>query len=109
MTPALRTISILSVVVLIAGALPRQETFDALARSSLARIEGRQAIPGLRDSVRVIRDRWGVPHIYAQNIDDLFLARRVATQTAVGVFCKGIRPGAGSALADGHVSSHLER
>src|SRR5688500_9735597 len=75
MTPFVRSISIVSVVVLIAGAVPRQETFDALARSSLARIEGRQAIPGLRDSVRVIRDRWGVPHIYAQNIDDLFLAQ----------------------------------
>ena len=70
-----RTVSIVSVVVLIAGAGPRQETFDSLARSSLSRIEGRQAIPGLRDSVRIIRDRWGVPHIQAQNIDDLFFAQ----------------------------------
>jgi penicillin amidase len=75
MTRTLRTISIVGAVVLIAGAVPRQETFDALARSSLSRIEGRQPIPGLRDSVRITRDRWGVPHIQAQNIDDLFLAQ----------------------------------
>lgn len=29
----------------------------------------------MRDSVEVIRDRWGVPHIYARNIDDLFFAQ----------------------------------
>ena len=33
------------------------------------------ALPGLRDSVEVVRDRWGVPHIYATNIDDLFFAQ----------------------------------
>ena len=75
MRPFVRNLSIVSAAILIVGALPRQETFDALARSSLARIDGRQEIPGLRDSVRVIRDRWGVPHIYARNIDDLFLAQ----------------------------------
>jgi penicillin amidase len=47
----------------------------ALARESLARIDGRITLRGLRDSVQVIRDRWGVPHIYARNIDDLFFAQ----------------------------------
>ena len=75
MTPFVRIVSIVSAAVLVAGAVSRQESFDSLARSSLARIEGRQEIPGLRDSVQVIRDRWGVPHIYAQNIDDLFFAQ----------------------------------
>lgn len=70
-----RNISIVSASVLIAGATPRQESFDSLARASLARIEGRQVLAGLRDSVRVVRDRWGVPHIYAQNLDDLFFAQ----------------------------------
>jgi penicillin amidase len=50
-------------------------TFDTLARSSLAQIDGRAALAGLRDSVEIIRDRWGVPHIYARNIDDLFFAQ----------------------------------
>lgn len=32
-------------------------------------------MPGLRSGVEVIRDRWGVPHIYAENTGDLFLAQ----------------------------------
>ena len=75
MTRLARHVSLVSAAVLIGGAVSRQESFDSLARSSLATIEGRQTIPGLRDSVQVIRDRWGVPHIYAQNIDDLFFAQ----------------------------------
>jgi penicillin amidase len=41
----------------------------------LARIDGRLTIRGLRDSVLVIRDRWGVPHLYAANPRDLFFAQ----------------------------------
>jgi penicillin amidase len=33
------------------------------------------AIPGLSAPVRVVRDRWGVPHIYAQTTGDLFAAQ----------------------------------
>ena len=47
----------------------------ALARESLAKISGELRVPGLKASVEVIRDRWGVPHIYAQNTDDLFFAQ----------------------------------
>jgi penicillin amidase len=46
-----------------------------LARSSLARIDGELRVPGLQKDVQVIRDTWGVPHIYAQNVDDLFFAQ----------------------------------
>lgn len=62
-------------VALLAFTSRRAETLEDLARSSLAMIDGRTPIPGLRDSVEVIRDRWGVPHIYAHNIDDLFFAQ----------------------------------
>jgi penicillin amidase len=31
--------------------------------------------PGLQKPVEVLRDRWGVPHIYAQSMDDLFFAQ----------------------------------
>jgi len=54
---------------------PRQETFESLARASLAQIDGAIPLAGLKDSVEVIRDHWGVPHIYARNIDDLFFAQ----------------------------------
>jgi penicillin G amidase len=50
-------------------------TLEELAKSSLATIDGRVTLTGLRDSVEVIRDRWGVPHIYARNTDDLFFAQ----------------------------------
>jgi len=50
-------------------------TLEELAKSSLATIDGRVALMGLRYSVEVIRDRWGVPHIYARNTDDLFFAQ----------------------------------
>ena len=48
---------------------------EQLAKESLAQIDGRVALTGIRDSVEVVRDRWGVPHIYARNIDDLFFAQ----------------------------------
>ncbi|HEU0121221.1 MAG TPA: penicillin acylase family protein [Bryobacteraceae bacterium] len=32
-------------------------------------------VPGLQRSVEVLRDRWGVPHIYAQSQHDLFFAQ----------------------------------
>ena len=46
-----------------------------LARSSLSQISGDLVVPGLTASVEVIRDKWGVPHIYARNLDDLFMAQ----------------------------------
>ncbi|MDW8267562.1 MAG: penicillin acylase family protein [Anaerolineae bacterium] len=39
------------------------------------RIEGRLRVPGLQARVEVLRDRWGVPHIYAQNEADLWFAQ----------------------------------
>lgn len=52
-----------------------QDSLQSLARASLARIDGTAGLRGLRDTVEVIRDRWGVPHIYARNLDDLFFAQ----------------------------------
>ena len=52
-----------------------EEAFQAMAADSLAQIEGETELAGLRDEVEVLRDRWGVPHIYAQNTDDLFFAQ----------------------------------
>lgn len=60
------------------SALPLHADNQALldrARACLARIDGELGVPGLKESVEVLRDRWGVPHIYAKNIDDLFFAQ----------------------------------
>ncbi len=38
-------------------------------------VSGTLTVDGLTAPVRVVRDRWGVPHIYAGNQDDLFFAQ----------------------------------
>jgi penicillin G amidase len=38
-------------------------------------VSGTLAVAELTKPVRVVRDRWGVPHIYAENEADLFLAQ----------------------------------
>src|SRR5690242_14085611 len=50
---------------------PDRETL--LAR--LAQTEGTIVVPGLKQEVRVLRDRSGIPHIYAKNVPDLFFAQ----------------------------------
>ena len=49
--------------------------FQELATAHLPEIDGEFSIPGLGEDVEVMRDPWGVPHIYAQNLDDLFFAQ----------------------------------
>lgn len=58
-------------------ALPgaQQTSLEPLARQALAQIDGEIQVPGLKAPVEVIRDRWGVPHIYAASADDLFFAQ----------------------------------
>jgi penicillin G amidase len=46
-----------------------------LAVQALAQLDGDLRVAGLQRDVRVLRDRWGVPHIYAASIDDLFFAQ----------------------------------
>ena len=50
-------------------------TFEQLAKDSLAPLEGRVTLGGLKQEVHVLRDEWGVPHIYANDVDDLFFAQ----------------------------------
>src|SRR5262249_20186040 len=45
------------------------------AKQVLAQLEGEIRLQGLKAPVEVVRDRWGVPHIYAKNADDLFFAQ----------------------------------
>jgi penicillin amidase len=50
-------------------------SLDARAKAALAVIRGTLNVHGLRQTVRVQRDHWGVAHIYAQNEHDLFFAQ----------------------------------
>ena len=41
---------------------------------SIPKIKGKCSLEGLSSEVRVIKDTWGVPHIFAQNEKDLYFA-----------------------------------
>lgn len=45
------------------------------ARAALPVVEGELRVGGLHDRVEVLWDRWGVPHIYAQDTHDVFFAQ----------------------------------
>jgi penicillin G amidase len=49
--------------------------FKKMAKKSLPQIQGTLSIEGLSESVEIIRDKWGVPHIYAENDNDLVFAQ----------------------------------
>ncbi|MGE4067155.1 MAG: penicillin acylase family protein [Vicinamibacterales bacterium] len=60
------------------GGTPRAQATDAIraqAQAALPQTTGTIALPGLARAVEVIRDRWGIPHIYAGNTHDLFFAQ----------------------------------
>ena len=50
-------------------------TWAEKAAAAVAIEGGRISVPGMQAQVRVQRDRWGVPHIYAKNTHDLFFAQ----------------------------------
>jgi penicillin amidase len=45
------------------------------AKGVLAPLDGDLRLPGLREPVEVLRDQWGIAHIYARNQRDLFFAQ----------------------------------
>ena len=61
---------------------PAAESAESLLRKAsavLAQLEGEIKVPGLKEPVEVLRDRWGIPHIYAKNAEDLFFAQGFVT------------------------------
>ncbi|MFQ5790294.1 MAG: penicillin acylase family protein, partial [Acidobacteriota bacterium] len=54
-------------IVSVAGWIPQTET-PALPPPETLRVEG------LREAVEILRDRWGIAHIYAKSESDLFFA-----------------------------------
>jgi penicillin amidase len=54
--------------------LPRRQIAFLLFAGLAAAAESHR-LPGLRAPVEILVDRWGVPHIYAQNATDLFFAQ----------------------------------
>jgi penicillin amidase len=63
------------------GAAPRagkqsaSASLEAKGKAALATTQGTLHVVGLQQPVDVLRDRWGVAHIYAKNQHDLFFAQ----------------------------------
>lgn len=68
----LRLIAVGLIVLLVGGV-------HIVVERPMPQISGTLHIVGLQDRVEVIRDKWGVPHIYAQNEEDLFFAQGYVT------------------------------
>lgn len=65
---------------LLAAALPitlaaGAQVLQRLQRQTLPQLEGVIKLAGLEQPVEILRDTWGVPHIYAQTEHDLFFAQ----------------------------------
>jgi penicillin amidase len=68
-------LAVLSVFGLRAAEDPAKAVLEARAKKALAVLDGTLKAPGLEKPVMVLRDRWGVPHIYAESQHDLFFAQ----------------------------------
>src|ERR1044072_6830790 len=74
----MKKLAAIIVLLFSAQTIASQSASDDLAqksRAALAQISGRIELAGLAKPVEVIRDRWGVAHIYAQTTEDLFFAQ----------------------------------
>jgi len=45
-----------------------------IARRALPQIQGTIRVDGLRSSAEIVRDKWGIPHVFAENDDDGYFA-----------------------------------
>jgi penicillin amidase len=63
------------VVVLIMPLIAGYAWFYNVTRAPLPQHSGELKVSGLQDTVEILRDEWGVPHIYARNVHDLFFAQ----------------------------------
>ena len=63
------------ICLLVAPPAPAELGLDARARAVLAQTSGTLRLPGLQRPVTVLRDPWGIAHIFAETQDDLFFAQ----------------------------------
>ena len=75
----MRSVLLLLVSIWLCAAVAASESVSSpvAATKALAVVSGTLHMPGLRARVQVLRDRWGVAHIYAANAHDLFFAQGV--------------------------------
>ena len=66
-------ISLLALILVLAVALGGTVVY--FARASFPQTSGKAQLPGLTGNVEIVRDHFGVPHIYADTTEDLFRAQ----------------------------------
>lgn len=74
----MRWLTFLAVLVPLTGCGNVEDPIRDLHHESLqrlAQIDGSLSVPGLEQQVEILRDRWGVAHIYAKTVHDLFFAQ----------------------------------
>ena len=74
----LKTFLLAVIVSALAAAAPAQTesgSLESRAHALLSTTAGTLKLRGLQQPVTVLRDSWGVPHIYARNQHDLFFAQ----------------------------------
>src|SRR5688500_5805064 len=76
-TYPMRMILAIGFCLVLAAPICGQDELLVRSKAVLAKIDGELRLPGLKEPVEVLRDRWGVAHIYAKNADDLFFAQGV--------------------------------
>ncbi|RLC56346.1 MAG: penicillin acylase family protein, partial [Chloroflexota bacterium] len=74
MRTLLRVLLALLVILLVMGLVGSGYGFVTVRRS-WPQTDGRIRAEGLQAEVTIIRDSWGIPHIYASNTHDLFFAQ----------------------------------
>jgi penicillin amidase len=60
---------------LLVGCGRKEAELEELAQKALSTMDGVIVLEGLSDEVEVLRDRWGIPHLYATSEEDLFFAQ----------------------------------
>ncbi len=53
----------------------RADDLGSRTQAALSKLDGEVPLPGLAEPVEILRDRWGIAHIYAHNQKDLFFAQ----------------------------------
>ena len=73
-----RWLAVLTLLLSFSGCSRIDDSVQALQEESikrLAQIEGSVLVAGLEQPVEILRDRWGIAHIYAETVHDLFFAQ----------------------------------
>src|SRR6201984_951272 len=70
-------VAIILTALCVCAVAEQKDDLSSAALKALAKVSGQLRIQGLDRPVNVLRDRWGMAHIYAQNQHDLFFAQGV--------------------------------